>query len=257
MAGNQTRGLFGARTDQIRRRDFIDNASTPTYAIGDVHGCHDLLATLEDKIIADAARLPGRKLIVMLGDYIDRGPASARVISRLIAPPPPEFDRICLTGNHEITMLAYIDEQISLSDWLSMGAEATLQSYGIDVAHLARQHSSHKKLDDFIRSSLPAAHIEFLRSLPVMVDTPAALFVHAGIDPDRSIADQLDEDLVYIRSQFLDSRHPMPKLVVHGHTPVKRVMANGERLNLDTGAFRSGTLSAARLLRGRVHVTST
>ena len=153
-------------------------------------------------------------------------------------------------------MLAYIDEQISLSDWLSISAEAT-PSILWDRRGPARQHSSQKKLDDFIRSSLPAAHIEFLRRLPVMVDTPAALFVHAGIDPDRSIADQLDEDLVYIRSQFLDSRHPMPKLVVHGHTPVKRVMANGERLNLDTGAFRSGTLSAARLWRGRVHITST
>lgn len=257
MAGNLTRGLFGARTDQTRRREFIDTSSTPTYAVGDVHGCHDLLAALEEKIIADAARLPGRKLIVMLGDFVDRGPASARVIGRLMAPPPPGFDRICLTGNHETTMLDYIDGRISLTDWLPMGAEATLQSYGLDVAHLSRQHSSEKKLDDFIRSSLPAAHIEFLRGLPILLDTPSALFVHAGIDPERPIAEQSDADLVYIRSPFLDSRHPMPKLVVHGHTPVKRVMANGERLNLDTGAFRSGTLSAARLWQGRVHIAST
>jgi len=257
MAAKLTRGLFGNRSDQLRRRDFIDNSSMPTYAIGDVHGCHDLLAALERKIVADAARLPGRKLIVMLGDFVDRGPASARVIARLMAPPPPGFDRICLTGNHEITMLAYIDEQISLTDWLSMGADATLQSYGLDVAHLSRQHSSQKKLDDFIRSSLPAAHVEFFRSLPVMLDTPNALFVHAGIEPELPIAEQSDEDLVYIRARFLESRHPMPKLVVHGHTPVKQARANGERLNLDTGAFRSGRLTAARFWQGRVHIAST
>jgi serine/threonine protein phosphatase 1 len=257
MAANLTRGLFAGRTDQLRRRDFIDNASMPTYAIGDVHGCHDLLAALEEKIVADAARLPGRKLLVMLGDFIDRGPNSARVLSRLMGPPPPDFDRICLTGNHEITMLAYMDEKISLADWRSMGADATLQSYGLDAAHLARQHASQKKLDDFIRASLPADHVNFLRSLAIMLDTPSTLFVHAGIEPDRSIAEQTDEDLVYIRSRFLDSPRPMPKLVVHGHTPVKQVWVNGERLNLDTGAFRSGRLTAARFWRGRVHVAST
>jgi serine/threonine protein phosphatase 1 len=257
MAGNLLRGQLSGRFARSRRRAYIDNSAIPTYVIGDVHGRHDLLAEVEENIVADASRLPGRKLIVMLGDFIDRGPSSARVVSRLMAPAPPGFDRICLTGNHELAMLSYIDGDITLSEWFSMGADVTLHSYGLDAAHLARQYSSQKKLDDFIRSSLPASHVTFLRELPILLDTPNALFVHAGIDPEVPIAEQTDDDLVFIRSRFLDSLQPPPKLVVHGHTPIKEVKARGLRLNLDTGAFRTGKLTAARLWNGRVHVFST
>jgi serine/threonine protein phosphatase 1 len=257
MAGNSLRRQLSARFDRSRRRAYIDNSETPTYVIGDVHGRHDLLAEVEATIVADASRLPGRKLIVMLGDFIDRGPSSARVISRLMAPPPPNFDRVCLTGNHELAMLSYIDDDISLSQWFAMGADVTLHSYGLDAAHLARQYPSQKKLDEFIRSSLPASHVTFMRELPILLDTPNALFVHAGIDPEVPIAEQVDEDLVFIRSRFLDSVQPLPKLVVHGHTPIKEVKARGLRLNLDTGAFHTGRLTTARLWNGRVHVFST
>jgi serine/threonine protein phosphatase 1 len=257
MVGNLMRGRLAGRFGRTRRREYIDISAMPTYVIGDVHGCHHLLAAVEEKIVADASRLPGRKLIVMLGDFIDRGPASARVVSRLMAPPPPGFDRICLTGNHELAMLAYIDDEISLAQWFAMGADVTLHSYGLDAAHLARQYPSQKKLDDFIRSSLPASHIEFLRDLPILVDTPSVLFVHAGINPEHSISEQSDEDLVFIRSRFFDSAQPLPKLVVHGHTPVKEAEVSGLRLNIDTGAFHSGKLTVARLWNGRVHVFST
>jgi len=222
---------FGHR----RRRERLERLDMPTYVIGDVHGRYDLLSALERKIVADAAGLPGRKLIIMLGDYIDRGPASAQVIGRLMAPPPNGFDRICLTGNHEMEMLAYL----------------------ADIQTLRQQYPSQKKLDTFLRTWLPDDHINFLRRLPILLDTPQALFVHAGIDPDRSIADQQDHDLVFIRSHFYDSAQPLPKLIVHGHTPIRQAEVNGLRLNLDTGAFHTGRLSAARLWRGRVHITST
>lgn len=243
--------------EQQRRREFRDIAGIPTYAIGDIHGRFDLLATIEALIANDAAQFPGRKLVVTLGDYIDRGPDSARVIRHLMAPPPEGFDRICLTGNHETAMLAYVDGEITLTQWLAMGAEATLLSYGLDCTHLARQYPSPKKLDDFIRSSLPADHVAFLRDLPIMLDTPSVLFVHAGIDPHLSIADQSDQDLVFIRGRFLKSRTPLPKLVVHGHTQCKEPEARGRRLNLDTGAFHSGKLSVARFYQGTVNVMST
>jgi serine/threonine protein phosphatase 1 len=257
MVGNVLRKQLAGRFARSRRREFFDNSAIPTYVIGDVHGRHDLLVELEDKIVRDAARLPGRKLIVMLGDFIDRGPSSARVISRLMAPPPPEFDRVCLTGNHELAMLSYVDDQISLAEWFGMGADVTLHSYGLDAVHLARQYSSQKKLDEFIRASLPQAHITFLRELPILLDTPGTLFVHAGIDPEVAIADQSDEDLVFIRSRFIESSKRLPKLVVHGHTPVKEAQARSLRLNIDTGAFMTGRLTAARLWQGRVHVFST
>jgi serine/threonine protein phosphatase 1 len=109
MAENTIREKVTRGFSQRRRRDRLDTLDMPTYVIGDVHGCYDLLSALERKIFADAAELPGRKLIIMLGDFIDRGPASAQVVSRLMAPPPNGFDRICLTGNHELAMLAYAD----------------------------------------------------------------------------------------------------------------------------------------------------
>jgi serine/threonine protein phosphatase 1 len=248
---------MGRGFGQRRRRENIDIAVTPTYVIGDVHGRYDLLSALERKIVIDAAELPGRKLIIMLGDVIDRGPGSAQIVSRLMAQPPKGFDRICLTGNHELIMLAYVDGDIALDDWLSLGGEATLNSYGLDIRQLVRQYPDKRKLDTFIRHWLPAGHIEFLRRMPILVDTPQALFVHAGIDPERTIAAQTDDDLVFIRSRFLDSPQPLPKLIVHGHTPVQRAEAHGLRLNIDTGAFRTGTLTAARFWDGHIHVTST
>ncbi|MBN8953764.1 MAG: serine/threonine protein phosphatase [Rhizobium tropici] len=257
MAASRIREKMANGFGHRRRRERLERLDMPTYVIGDVHGRYDLLSALERKIVADAAGLPGRKLIIMLGDYIDRGPASAQVIGRLMAPPPNGFDRICLTGNHEMEMLAYLDGGISLDDWVTLGGDATLASYGADIQTLRQQYPSQKKLDTFLRTWLPDDHINFLRRLPILLDTPQALFVHAGIDPDRSIADQQDHDLVFIRSHFYDSAQPLPKLIVHGHTPIRQAEVNGLRLNLDTGAFHTGRLSAARLWRGRVHITST
>ncbi|OEC94382.1 serine/threonine protein phosphatase [Rhizobium sp. YK2] len=257
MAASRIREKMANGFGHRRRREWLENLDMPTYVIGDVHGRYDLLSALERKIFADAAGLPGRKLIIMLGDFIDRGPASAQVVGRLMAPPPNGFDRICLTGNHEMAMLAYVDGEISLEDWLALGGDATLASYGVDIPRLQQLYPKRKKLDTFIRTWLPDDHVNFLRRLPILLDTPKALFVHAGIDPDRSIADQQDDDLVFIRSRFYDSAQPLPKLIIHGHTPVQRAEVNGLRLNLDTGAFYTDRLSAARLWQGRIHITST
>jgi serine/threonine protein phosphatase 1 len=240
-----------------RTRLQFDPGDMPIYAIGDIHGRLDLLQQAERSIIENASRLPGRKLIVTLGDYIDRGPTSAQVISHLMAPPPPDFERICLTGNHEIMMLDYIDGVISYADWMPMGAASLLRSYGLDPEQLPLVFPTASKLDSFIRQSLPKPHLEFLRSLPILADTPDVLFVHAGIDPLRPIMNQTDEDLVFIRQRFFESRVRLPKLVVHGHTPVERADVRDRRLNLDTGAFRSNRLTVARLWRGKVHLFST
>ncbi|MBB2696501.1 MULTISPECIES: metallophosphoesterase [Rhizobium] len=242
---------------QPRPRLTMDIADIPTYAIGDIHGRCDLLVQAEQAILRDAARLPGRKLIVMLGDYIDRGPESAQVINHLMEPPPEGFDRICLTGNHEMAMLDYIDGWLSFDDWMRIGAAQSLKSYGLDPEHLPLVFPSGAQLDAFLRHSLPHTHIDFMRAMPIMLDTPNVLFVHAGIDPARPLAAQTDEDLVLIRHRFLDSRVPLPKLIVHGHTPNDEPDIRPRRLNLDTRAFRSGKLTVARLWRGQVHLFST
>ncbi|WP_176536354.1 metallophosphoesterase family protein [Rhizobium sp. L9] len=242
---------------QPRPRLTLDIAEIPTYAIGDIHGRYDLLLKAEEAILQDGARLPGQKLIVTLGDYIDRGPESAQVITHLMEPPPDGFDRICLIGNHEIAMLDYVDGWLPYDDWMRMGSAESLKSYGLDPEHLPLVFPSGAQLDAFLRQSLPHTHIDFMRALPIMLDTPSVVFVHAGIDPMLPLSAQTEEDLVLIRHRFLESRVPLPKLVVHGHTPSDEPDIRPRRLNLDTRAFRSGKLTVARFWQGRVHLFST
>lgn len=251
-------GILGLKTQRAQRsRLKLDLPGLAIYAIGDVHGCIDLLLALEAKIEADAQAIQGTKLIVMLGDYVDRGPASAQVIDHLLEAAPPGFERICLAGNHEIAMLDYIDGRIGLPDWLRMGAAQTLESYGIDAARLGAMYPTGDGADRMIRKTIPAAHIAFLRSLPIMIETPKAIFVHAGIRPGIELAKQSDADLVYIRSEFFDNAHLLDRHVVHGHTPVSQPLREGKRLNIDTGAFSTGRLSAIRLWNNKGRFLST
>ncbi|KXF76628.1 serine/threonine protein phosphatase [Paramesorhizobium deserti] len=239
------------------RRLSIDISRIAAYAVGDVHGCYDQLMTLERIITADARRLPGPKLIVMLGDYVDRGPDSAQIVEHLLGSPPQGFHRICLMGNHEMAMLDYLDGHLSLEQWLQMGAAPTLLSYGVDVDHMRQVYRSSQELDDVIRSAIPGKHKEFLRSLPIIIDAAPFLFVHAGIRPGIPLDEQKDEDLVFIRSEFLSNAHLLKQWVVHGHTPVEKAGPEGRRINIDTGAYYSGRLSALRLWNRKGRIFST
>lgn len=240
-------GLSKGAGRERRARLRLDMADTAVYAIGDVHGCLDELRALERIVASDAEGLPGRKLIVMLGDYVDRGPASAQVIDHLIAPPPPGFERICLTGNHEMVMLDYLEGRAGRASWIAMGAGPTLLSYGIDHERLRDIYQVDQQIDDVIRKAIPASHVAFLRSLPIMIEASRFLFVHAGIRPELPVEKQADEDMVFIRSAFYERAHLLSRYVVHGHTPVGEAKREGMRVNLDTGAFFSGRLTALRV----------
>ena len=224
---------------------------TAVYAIGDVHGCIDELLALERVVARDAETVPGRKLIIMLGDYVDRGPASAQVLDHLTEPPPAGFERICLTGNHEMVMLDYLEGRIGRAGWLAMGAEPTLQSYGIDHARLRDIYRADRRIDDVIRAAVPAAHVAFLRSLPIMVESERFVFVHAGVRPELPLDRQTDRDLVFIREDFYAQAHLLSRYVVHGHTPVGEARREGMRVNIDTGAVFSGRLTALRIWRNK------
>lgn len=245
------------RANAKRQRLELSLENTLAYAVGDVHGCHEELLVLERKIEADAAFFSGRKLIIMLGDYVDRGPASSSVLDHLMAPPPPGFDRICLAGNHEVAMLDYCEGRLSRADWLPLGADATLRSYGLNLDYLGQAHRSSGKVDAEIRKVIPASHLRFLRGLPSMVQTPRFVFVHAGIRPGLELDDQTDTDLIQIRSDFLDHPHGLKQWVIHGHTPVSVAAPQGRRLNIDTGAFYSGRLTAVRIWQKKGHLIST
>ncbi|MBS3648604.1 metallophosphoesterase [Pseudaminobacter sp. 19-2017] len=243
-------GLLGLRrhADRERRaRLRLDTAGVAIYAVGDVHGCLDELLSLERAIVADGKDLPARKLIIMLGDYVDRGPASSQVLEHLIAPAPAGFERICLAGNHEVMMLDYIDGRLGLADWMSMGAAATLHSYGIDQERLVQVYRSSRQVDEVIRKAIPAPHVAFLRSMPILVEAPRFIFVHAGVRPELDIAQQTDDDLVLIRSEFYKHSAQLKKYVVHGHTPTAEPKLEDKRVNIDTGAVFGGKLTALRI----------
>ncbi|UCI07708.1 metallophosphoesterase family protein [Mesorhizobium sp. B1-1-8] len=221
---------------------------TIVYAVGDVHGCYDELQALERKIVLDALRFRGRKIIIMLGDYIDRGPNSRRVVEHLMAPPPRGFLRISLAGNHEMMMLNYLDGYLSRQSWLGVGGLETLFSYGVDPARLEHLYASSEDVDDRIRQVIPASHVGFLRTLPVMVCSENFVFVHAGIRPGIALEAQDEADLLNIREEFFQAAHRLDRWVVHGHTIVEIPKLGGRALGIDTGAFRSGRLTALRIV---------
>lgn len=241
---------FGHNLDNAtarRSRLEMSIADAAVYVVGDVHGCLHELLTLEKIIYSDAKRLVGKKIIVMLGDYIDKGPASAQVLEHLLSPCKGDFERICITGNHDMAMVDYFDGKLGLSTWMQIGGDATLNSYGIDVAHLKKMYPKVKQLDQYIRRNLPVRHIDFLRSMPIAVKANNFVFVHAGIRPTIPFQDQRDEDLVFIREDFFNETRLLKYWVIHGHTPVATPVRQGRRLNIDTGAYYTGKLTALRI----------
>ena len=154
-------------------------------------------------------------------------------------------------------MLDYLEERIDRREWLRMGASPTLTSYGLDYERLKAIYRTDNDIDGMIRATIPASHLNFLRSLPVMAMMECFVFVHAGIRPDRPLDQQTDVDLVTIRSSFFDQAHLLSNYVVHGHTPVDSATREGKRINIDTGAYFSGRLSALRIWRGRGRFLAT
>ena len=226
----------------------MDMRDTVVYAVGDVHGCLEELRALEQKIQLDARQFRGRKLIIMLGDYIDRGPQSRRVVEHLMGPPPKGFLRICLAGNHEVALLSYLDGYLSREPWLGYGARETLFSYGVDPDRLTSLYGSSEQTDKRIREAIPGSHADFLRTLPVMVCSDQFVFVHAGIRPGIALEAQDEGDLLNIREEFFQAAHRLDRWVVHGHTIVDVPTLDGRRLDIDTGAFQTGRLTALRIV---------
>lgn len=223
------------------------------YAVGDIHGRADLLSRMLDCLEADWARAlrpvdAPAPIVVFLGDYIDRGPASADVIALLESGRPAGFERRFLKGNHEAAMLAFMADGAANRAWLSHGGLETMASY--DVRPLPSLGSS---VEDLTKASaalalrLPPAHRRFLEQLERYVVLGDYCFVHAGVDPARRLDAQADADLFWIRQRFLGDARRLEHVVVHGHTPATTPHRDHRRIGLDTGAYFTGVLSAVRL----------
>jgi serine/threonine protein phosphatase 1 len=213
------------------------------YAIGDIHGRLDLLDAMIARI--DADRGGARPTVVLLGDYIDRGPDSAKVIDRLLAL-PDWADWVLLRGNHEQAMLEALSDLPQadrlMRQWLNFGGVETLQSYGVPSTLLYAGDFAAIRAD--INARLPAAHGALLDGLRMAHRLGDYLFVHAGIRPGVPMAQQDPQDLLWIREEFLDNRIDHGAVVVHGHSISPEVVERPNRIGIDTGAYRTGKLTA-------------
>lgn len=212
------------------------------YAIGDIHGRADLLDQVLLRIDAHQAALPAvRPVEIFLGDYIDRGPASQEVLNRLITRSRIR-ETVSLKGNHESVVQEFLKDPTILREWRRYGGLETLISYGVTPSadmDLAEQ----TRLAIIFGQALPLSHRLFLGGLQSSFTCGDYFFVHAGVRPGIPLAKQREEDLLWIREEFLLCEDDFDKIIVHGHTPVREPDIRPNRINIDTGAYATGHLT--------------
>lgn len=238
---------------------FGDAEGQLVYAIGDVHGCYDLFRDLLAKIAADAAESArGRRpIIIQLGDLIDRGPHSAQVVEAatwLQRRSDIEFQQ--LMGNHERAMLDFMD-QPGPHDWLMFGGDETLRSYGVEPPGRDAPAARFVEARDAMLEHMPASHLHCLEHAESMLVLGDYAFVHAGVRPGTPLARQEEDALLWIGEEFTTSEARFEKIIVHGHTIEKETSIRPNRIGIDTGAYRSGILTALRIEDGDVRLIQT
>jgi serine/threonine protein phosphatase 1 len=226
-------------------------AGSRIYAVGDVHGRADLLGGVFARIDADQKARPARKPIeVFLGDYVDRGPHSRQVIDLLIAR-RAKHDVQLLKGNHEAFVARFMTDPTVLSEWRFFGGVETLLSYGVSPVGGSDPQSQREAAIAF-RRSMPDSHRQFIESLKLSFTYGDFFFVHAGVRPGTPLQKQSEQDLLWIREDFLLHEEDFGKVVVHGHTPATQPDIRPNRINIDTGAYATGQLTCLVLEGDRI-----
>lgn len=239
--------LFGRKTPQAPP----STEGCLAYAVGDIHGRLDAFDALLHVIGQDvlASQPTQRPLLILLGDYVDRGPASAQVVERILKlTDEPAFEVRALKGNHEEALLQFRDEPGFGQTWVEHGGAATLASYGVQPPVTRTDPDAWETARVAFRDALPASHKAFYEGLEIMITVGDYAFVHAGVRPGVPLDRQVERDLLWIRAEFLQSTAKFEKIIVHGHTPMEepQVIA-GRRIGIDTGAYATGLLTAVRL----------
>ncbi|MEJ2124040.1 MAG: metallophosphoesterase [Alphaproteobacteria bacterium] len=225
------------------------------YAVGDIHGRLDLLDELLRMIERDnAAHPPAQAQLVFLGDYVDRGSDSKKVIDRLLHGLPDGFETVFLQGNHEATMLFValngLQDMGIFEMWTTYGGCETLASYGVDEKLLfgamrnSLSTSDRQHIVEQFKAALSDRHLSFLSELKISHAVGDYFFVHAGVRPGMALHEQTPDDCLWIRDTFLRYTGDFGKIVVHGHTPRPEPDVKPNRIGIDTGAYRSGRLTA-------------
>jgi serine/threonine protein phosphatase 1 len=211
------------------------------YVVGDVHGCRAELETLLESL-----PLAHGDHLAFVGDYIDRGPDSRGVVDLCLQlERRPDLQTTFLKGNHEDMCLAYLGQPGHWGEaWLGNGGAAALRSYGADPRAGARAAIA----------AIPPEHVAFLGRLDPALIVDGWLIVHAGIRPDRSWAEQDEEDLYWIREEFILRPHGLPQTIVFGHTPHRQVFVDlPYKIGIDTGCVYGGTLTCLELPERVLH----
>lgn len=230
-----------------------DDAATPQgmrlYAIGDVHGRADCLAGMLETIDAEIARdNPDDWRVIYLGDYVDRGPDSAGVVGMIAARVNADPRHVALKGNHDKVFARFLADPSDWYQFADFGGRATVRSYGVGIDF--RDDRAVGEAWRELVVLVPTAHLAFLNGLRLSASFGDFFFCHAGIRPGIPLDRQVEHDLIWIRQEFHGYPDLHPKLVVHGHTPHDGPEIRINRVNLDTGAFATGRLTAM-VMEGR------
>ncbi len=208
------------------------------FAIGDIHGCLEKLEDLLEQLAVDRQS----DTLVFIGDYIDRGKYSREVVDYLIRLQREYRNVICLRGNHEQMFLNYLDG-VNEGLYLGNGGRATLDSYGILLSDDLEER----------KAKIPEEHMNFFRLLLPYYETDHYIFVHAGVRPELPLNRQAIDDLLWIRFEFIENENDFGKTVVFGHTPMKNLLINKNKIGIDTGAVYGGKLTAIELPDIRIY----
>lgn len=223
------------------------------FAVGDIHGRFDLLEPLIQAIEKRAET--DRPELIFLGDYIDRGPQSREVIELLSDPGLNErFEPTFLKGNHEATLLDFLNNPSLGPSWMQYGGAETLMSYKVAPPSMKGDEEGWYRASAELRKCLPSRHLSFFNSLKSQVERGCYLFAHAGVNPNKGLDEQEESDLLWIREAFLNDERLLPRIVVHGHTPQEALTSDKRRIGLDLGGYQTGKLGAARLHGGVVEL---
>lgn len=224
----------------------------PLYVVGDIHGRADLLNRALKLIEEHRDACSGSAKTVFVGDYIDRGPESAKVLETLYKMQQGDPDRIiCLKGNHESMLLEFVDDPAERGGrWLINGGSETLDSYGIGGLHPKSDAEDMMEAGDAMAAAMPEGLMNWLRALPLTYRSGNVIVTHAAMDPDLAPEDQSDKVLLWGHREFLTRPREDELWVAHGHTIMKQAHCHSSRIAVDTGAYRTETLTVAAIRQG-------
>lgn len=205
------------------------------FIVGDIHACPQELESLLSSLL-----LTAEDRLVFLGDYVDRGPDARAVVDLLLG---MQTAAVChmtfLKGNHEDMFLDFLGYEGRYGEaFLVNGGHATIKSYGF----------THPVAGQDAAALLPPEHLDFYRALETVHVSEEAFCVHAGLNPRRSLGGQSDEELLWIRQEFIFHPHDFPHTVVFGHTPHRDVLFDlPYKIGIDTGLVYGGKLSCLEM----------